>query len=404
MIKNGFIKENTSIEYEEDKIYKIPFYNKGQHFVNITSSSNITIVDGFKFKYSNLKQHVSFKITGDITQPLYLNYNSEGKYTKIYINIKETNTFSLNKSFIKEGQNIYVIKKNSQFKSPKVILQTNKGSRTVKTDVFYDEVKFKINASEKGIHKIRIKDGLKTKQFVLNWGGKQKSEDVIDYDIKYSYASGKIKMILTSKNRTPKSDFVLSVSGDLNDDFVWKKGNKTKEIIFAHQILKTKILNFNINGMSYTTNIINKSYFPSKIAKTKNGIRFEKPTPEEMILKIDDVTYTVPPKVMNYDINWEGKKMFKLYYKNILLVRQKLTKEKYLPELYVVNNPLKIKLSHRYYEDVKVTFADSESKYVIPAGQTEVLIQHKNVGMRHLSITYVENAIPKMNTWKVFVQ
>lgn len=404
MIKNGFISENIVIEYEDDKLYKASFYNKGNNFVNITSSDNIQIVNSFKFKPSNLKQNVSFKLIGDIKKPLYLIFNSNGKYTKLNINLKENNTFILNKFFIREGDNYYTIEKKSNFLDPKLILITNKGSRKLKYTQDVKNIYFKINAVENLNYQIRIKDGLKTKKFKLKWYSKEKTKSDFKYDLKISYQNGRIYILLKSLNDTLKSDLLLNVNGDLKEDFIWKKGEKEKTLSFPHQILKWENFSFNINGEFYNKTIINKKYFPTKIAKTKNGIRFEKPTPEELVLNIGDINYIVPAKVINYDINWEGKKMFKLYFKNVLLVRQKLKKEKYLPELYILNNPLRLKISHRYYDDVKVTFSDNDMKYVIPSGQTETLISHKNSGMRHLNINAVENAIPKMKTWKIFLK
>jgi len=78
--------------------------------------------------------------------------------------------------------------------------------------------------------------------------------------------------------------------------------------------------------------------------------------------------------------------------------------EKYLPEMFIINNPLKIKLTHKYYEDVIVEFEDYNFKYNIPAGNTEVLINHKNKGIRILEIKNIENATYKKKKWKFFVK
>lgn len=416
---NGFLSNKQIFKFDKKKTYKVPiFYKKGQTHVNVTSSEGIDIKKSKMF-ISTKKQYVEFNINDkfDLNAEHFIKFNSKININ-ININYDQTNIkfieniFQLNSNSIDMGNNNYNLYKSTKFKNPIIILKSSTKKSKIKYILSNDKsLSFDLKIDKKDDYTLIIKDGVKSQMINFDWvwvaQDKALNTDVIDFTVDTTYDSNsqKVKILLTNKYPLYKN-IDLEFTGNLNKEVVWKKGEKIKEIFFQKQILKYEKLLFKINNNIYSKLAINPNFFPSKMSKTMNGIRFDKTLKRNLTLIVDnniDEKLTIQEKSIEYNINWEGKKNFKVYFDNILLFDQDINNGKYLPDLHLVNNPLKAVISHPYYEDVLIEFKGIDKKYIIQAGKTEVELDFKTPGIRKITILNIENAKPIRKNWKLII-
>lgn len=408
-MRNGFLYENLVLPFVKGKYYKVPFYhNKMDSDGLAISYSDEMKVKRNRFSGSKKQQFVEFKFNEDIDldNNYYLEYSGSGVSHK-KINIKFTEKeFYLNNVDIKKGINSFDLFKHKKFKNPILTLQSTKSKTKIDYKLIDDHsLSFKLDIDQKDDYKLLIKDGTKSLTIDLDWVGKTyNNADVLDFklDIGYNKDSQKIKIILNNKYPL-QEDKTLNFTGSLNKEVIWKKGKKTKEILFQKQILKFEKLNFSINNYVYCEYVINPEFFPTQISKTSKGIRFDKASNVNLVLTVDDTKHTIPARTLEYELIWSGEKEFKLSYDNHIITEKKISNDKFLPELSIKLQPLKAVISQPFYEDVIVEFKNVDKKYIIPAGSTEINLNFIDKGFRQITILKIENAKPVRKTWKIII-
>ena len=364
-MRNGFLYEKVILPYKKGKNFKVPLYHNKGTSVTIFHSNELKAKKK-RFSSSKNKQYVEFKINQDLDldNNYFLEYNDNAVIKRVEI-VFIKGDFYLDNNNIKKGVNSFHLSKAKDFKNPTIILKSSK----TKTKIEYNNVdsstiSFDLNIKKKDTYSLLIKDGVKSDSIDLGWVGKEYNHaNVLDFKIDLSYNKNNQKVRAFLTNRFPlQEDKILRFTGSLDKEVIWKKGKKEKEIFFQKQILKHEKLNFNINNYVFSKTLINSNFFPTKIVKTSKGIRLEKMSNVMLYLFVDGEKFTIPARTLEYELNWEGTKNFKLYYDDYLLTESNFARVKYIPELTIKSDPLKAELTHSYYEDVEITFKNIDKK------------------------------------------
>ena len=74
-----------------------------------------------------------------------------------------------------------------------------------------------------------------------------------------------------------------------------------------------------------------------------------------------------------------------------------------MPYFAITKNPLKAKISYPINQDITFKFNEIDQVYVIPAHETEIRLNFKDVFFR-LSLAYIQNAISYKQKWFIINQ
>ncbi len=311
--------------------------------------------------------------------------------------------FQLNTDTISIGFNQITISKDKEFKNPIVKLVSN-GSKEVIPFIQLDNNNIQINLNIENIqdYKLLIKDGLKKLTLPLILDSSIVKDNSLKFNITETYKKGKIFFNLKNDTALLK-DYTLKIDGELNKTIIWKKGTKEVNVNFVHQVIGFKQLKFNINGVNYVKTIINPEKFPSNVIKINNGIRINTTCSYDLVLKTDIDEQIIKGGTFNVSLNLDNIKWMKLYFRDKLLFEQVLSKKKFLPKITISDNPLKVKLSQTYYEDVHIKIEGFDKKFVIPQGSISAEIPLKK-GLRKLVIENAMNAVYDKDTFIILLK
>ena len=310
---------------------------------------------------------------------------------------KNNKKFELSSNNIMLGINNIILSKKYDFKSPTIKLISN----NIKSDidyVFLDKKRLQLsfNVDKAREYKLYIKDGLKSETFNLKLN-KEEQKNTLFFKVEEFYKKGKIYFTLISDTPMVK-DYELSFEGDISKKVIWRAGETILNVNFVYQIIGFKLLNFKINGYKYTKFILDNSKFPSNLIKTKNGIRLNTHCIYDLKIKTNLEEAIIKKGNIESIINLDGVHYIQVYFKDKLLFEQYLKDSKFLPKLTITSNPLGIKLSQPYLEDVHIQLDNFDKMFTIPQGETFIEIPNKK-GLMKIVIKSVENAIFDKDTY-----
>lgn len=321
---------------------------------------------------------------------------------EFFIKKKSNNKFILNSEKIKIGINKITICKKSDFKAPIVKLVSNNNKSIIPhTIIDANNIEIIFEVISIMDYKIIITDGLKNMTIPLTLDSLDTKDSAVNFTIDEFYKKGKIYFKLRNQNILT-TDYNINISGDLNKNVIWKKNTKDIDINFVHQVIGFKTLNFTINGIKYTKTIINPEKFPNNLIKINNGVRINTSCLYDLVLKTDIDEQIIKAGSFNANINLDNIRWMKLYFRDKLLFEQRINKDKFLPKIIITDNPLRVKLSQTYYEDVHVKIEGFENMFVIPQGDISANITLEK-GLRKIVILDAMNATFDKDTFIMLV-
>lgn len=387
-----FLNKSKCFRLKNDEMYSLPILNDTNNIIALESNSkDITILNNIikphkeiqivnfttniLIKNSKLSYKIFYKTDELVFMDIeFLTNHDRWDIDNIDIEYDKINKFKLTQ-FIK--------KKNS---NAKFYLIENKN----KTEIFLNDTILSFFAIKNKKYQILIKDGV-YKQKINLTGNTIESINNENFEIKSNYNKGKLYLYVI-KNRPISEDMGIVLSGDINKSTIIKSGEKSIGIEKNISIKSFQNLKLAINGVSYNHLVYNPDHFPSEITKTKKGIRFNKTCNENMILKIGDSDVSVLSGTKEIEKSWIGIKKISLIFNGYTICESTLNNDYDLPKLYILSNPIRLKLSNKSLQDVYIKLQRFDKKILIPSGNTETELKLPK-GIITLKIEYVENCI-----------
>jgi hypothetical protein len=215
--------------------------------------------------------------------------------------------------------------------------------------------------------------------------------------LKSSYYKDKI--FLNFKKELPiNKDFYLNFEGDINKSIMWKSDLKEIEISFPYKIKGFTTISFKINGILKKIKVYNIDDFPKNLIKIKGGLKLNRICDFDLRLISDASEWVIKKGESMVYLDMIQHENFKVYIDDYLLFEQKIIYHNFLPKLTILNEPLRIKISQSFHEDVSIKFKNKKEIWIIPQGKTETFLTYDK-GLRLLEIENVKNAICENSSW-----
>lgn len=315
--------------------------------------------------------------------------------------------FNINNNIINIGSNKLIVTKTYHYSNPTFFLDINNKKmeiinfKQIDNDIF--ELEFLL--TNKARTKLFIKDGLIEEYIPLYYIQEDNYDPNINLDdLKINTSFIKDKIFLNIKKSLPlKKDTSLQFEGDLNKIVFWRQGTKEIDINFPYQVKGYASLTFKINGVVKRIKIFNREDFPRNLIKVKGGLKLNKVCEWDLRLVTETTESIIKKGEVFIYMDILNNENFQVYIDDYLLFEQKILSSTYLPKLTVLENPLRIKLSQPFYEDVVVKFKNRAERWVIPQGKTETNLSYDK-GIRLLEIDEISNAICDNSSWIYYIK
>jgi hypothetical protein len=400
-MNKGFLNKLKYVRLDRDVINSLDIINNGNKSIKIKSNSRDIKILTSVIEPSDVIQTIHFVVSVDkkdidLNYKIYFDeYNNDNIVDIKFYSDKDRWTISSND--LEYGKiNTFELFKNTFVKSNiKIFLIEGSDKREIKKNG--DKISFFV---KKNIdYSILIKEGVYKQEIKLS-NEKVISDDVLDFEISSKYKKG--KAIFKFVNNTPMSkDLEINITGDITNKKILRRGYSEFFIEELVVINTYKSFMIYVNNKPYSVLVCNPDFFPSDIVKTNNGVRLNKTCKESLIIKTEDKETKVLPGTKDINMIWEGVKEFELLFNNVSLCKRKLNYERDLPKLYLLSNPMRIKLSKKSLQEIIVKFKGSDRKIIIPSGTVEYRLQGYSKGVISIDIDYVENASPDKKSYKL---
>jgi hypothetical protein len=310
------------------------------------------------------------------------------------------NNYILEDDNIVIGNNDLFISKKYNFINPAFYLITNnKKSEISKIEKISDTVyKLNIIIFKKSNYSLLIIDN--NQEIVLNL----KFLDTTKYDeistknienLRIETIYKKDKIYLKIRNDiVSKKDIYLKIEGDINKNILWRANLKDIEITFPYKIKGFCILTFKVNNVIKKVKVYNLDDFPKNIIKIKDGLKLNKVCDFDLRVVSNTSEWIIKKGETMLYLDLSKHEVFKIFIEDFLLFEQKIPFQNFLPELIILNNPTRIKISQPFHEEVSIKFKNKKDIYIIPQGKTETLLNLEK-GLRFLEIDEIKNAFYK---------
>lgn len=309
--------------------------------------------------------------------------------------------YNINNNIINIGDNMINITKNYYFSNPEFFLDiNNKKFRISSNKISNTEYQIKFYLSNKAKTKLLIRDGIIEEYLVLYHIQEDSYEPNTNIDdIKINAYFLKDKIFLQIKKPLPlKKDTSLKFEGDINKTVFWRQNTKEIEISFPYQVKGYTTLTFKLNNIIKKVKVFNRDDFPKNLIKIKGGLKLNKICDWDLRLVTETKEWIIKKGDAFIYFDIESNETFKVYIDEYLLFEQKILASSYLPKITLLEDPLRIKLSQPFYENVVVKFKNINERWVITQGKTEVII-NCDKGIRLLEIEDISNAISDNKSW-----
>jgi hypothetical protein len=315
--------------------------------------------------------------------------------------------FNINNNIIKTGDNKLLITKNYHYVTPMFYLDINNKKIQINDNKKINDNVFEINftLTNKAKTKLLVKDGITEEYIPLYFIQEQNYDSNLNLDdLKFNTSYVKDKIFFNIKKSLPlKKDTSLKFEGDINKTIFWRQNTKEIDINFPYQVKGYTTLTFKINGVLKRIKVFNVDDFPRNLIKVKGGLKLNKSCEWDLRVVTDTKEWVIKKGEIFLYLDINENETFKIYIEDYLLFEQKILSSTYLPKLTIVDEPLRIKLSQAFYEDVSVKFKNKNDRWVIPQGQTEINLNYDK-GIRLLEIEEIHNAVCDNLTWIYYIK
>ncbi len=304
--------------------------------------------------------------------------------------------FDINNNIIKTGDNKLIITKNYHYVTPIFFLDINNKKIEINNYKKINDSTFEINfiTSNKAKTKLLIKDGITEEYIPLYFIQEENYDSNLNLDdLKINTSFIKDKIFFKIKKSLPlKKDTSLKFEGDINKTIFWRQNTKEIEINFPYQVKGYTTLIFKINGVVKRIKVFNIDDFPRNLIKVKGGLKLNKFCEWDLRVVTDTKEWIIKKGEIFLYLDLNENETFKVYIEDYLLFEQKIISSTYLPKLTIIDEPLRLKLSQAFYEDIFVKFKNKNERWIIPQGQTEINLNYDK-GIRLLEIEEIHNAV-----------
>ncbi len=315
--------------------------------------------------------------------------------------------FNINNNIIALGDNKITITKNYHYSNPVFFLDINNKKiqimdiKKINNDVY--EVNFTLN--NKYRINLFIKDDIIEEYKPLYFIQENNFESNLNLDdLKISHSFTKDKIFFNLKRSIKlNKDTSIKFEGDLNKTVFWRQDTKEIDIHFPYQIKGFTNLTFKINGVLKKIKVFNKEDFPRNLIKVKGGIKLNKVCEWDLRIVTETSEWVIKKGEVFLYLDINNNETFKVYIDDYLLFEQKILTSTYLPKLTILENPLRVKISQSFYEDIILKFKNKPDRIIIPQGQTEIPLSYEK-GIRILEIEEIINAICDNSTWIYYIK